>query len=231
MKAIFKLIVTVIYSLILFSSCTKTPDACFNYNSNATYYSGDTVQFQNCSSEGNSYYWEFGEGQTSTEINPSHVFRLFGDHSVKLTVTSNNGKKSNSTSKSVKINIPTQMIINKIVLTKFPETFIEPNISMVFSVDSIEIHANNQTYSNAKQGVEYTFDSGFPFTKIGENGWFGMAKLEFRNYNGTSNSPIIGSQEFSLGSLFYADLGDDRDFVAIRFASGIEFKVYVEMVN
>lgn len=46
----------------------------------------NTVTFQNGSSNGDSYLWDFGDGTTSTEQSPTHVFRL-GEAQVKLTTT------------------------------------------------------------------------------------------------------------------------------------------------
>jgi hypothetical protein len=37
------------------------------------------------------YYWQFGDGQTSTQKNPSHTYKSYGDHTVSLTVTSFSG--------------------------------------------------------------------------------------------------------------------------------------------
>jgi len=231
MKNLIKLSSYLILTTILFSSCTKTPDACIEILANPISYTGDTISFKSCSMDGNSYLWEFGDGISSTEINPKHVFIIPSDYSVKLTVTSSNGKKSSTDSKSIKINIPTKMVINKIVLTKFPEQFINPNIFMILSFDSNIVSANNQIYNNCQQGVEYTFDNGFPYEIHGESGGFGTIQIEFRDFRGPSDYPLIGSQGFYLKSLYYSNLGDSRNFVGITNSTGIEFEVYFEMEN
>lgn len=41
-----------------------------------------------------SYYWDFGDGEISTEQNPTHIFQNYGTYIVKLTVTDNNEGKS-----------------------------------------------------------------------------------------------------------------------------------------
>ena len=46
----------------------------------------NTVSFKNLSPEAN-YFWEFGDGKTSTETSPVHVYPAKGSYQVKLTLT------------------------------------------------------------------------------------------------------------------------------------------------
>ena len=49
----------------------------------------ETVSFSNSSTGGNAYFWDFGDGNTSTDINPTHTFGNNNEgHTVTLTVTS-----------------------------------------------------------------------------------------------------------------------------------------------
>jgi gliding motility-associated-like protein len=52
-----------------------------------------TVSFQNASSnlENPTYLWEFGDGETSTEVSPSHLYPNPGIYDVTLTVTNSTG--------------------------------------------------------------------------------------------------------------------------------------------
>lgn len=45
-----------------------------------------TIQFSNESVNGLTYEWDFGDGTTSTEINPTHEYTTFGDFDVTLKV-------------------------------------------------------------------------------------------------------------------------------------------------
>jgi len=45
---------------------------------------GDTVHFQNLSNGGVSYFWNFQDGNTSTQFQPSHVFDSIGTYHVML---------------------------------------------------------------------------------------------------------------------------------------------------
>lgn len=60
-----------------------------NYtNPEASYtvsYSGTTATFTNTSEHAFSYFWEFGDGETSTEENPVHTYPDAGDYEATLT--------------------------------------------------------------------------------------------------------------------------------------------------
>ena len=48
---------------------------------------GTPVQFANFSTGGSTYLWDFGDGNSSTAVSPSHVYGSAGTYTVKLTVT------------------------------------------------------------------------------------------------------------------------------------------------
>jgi PKD repeat protein len=67
---------------------------------NSSACSGDTVYFTNASSPmGDSWIWDFGDGNTSNLENPGHVFAFGGNYQVKLKVTS--GGCSNELTKTI----------------------------------------------------------------------------------------------------------------------------------
>jgi gliding motility-associated-like protein len=71
------------------------PTASFTY-SIVSPNTNDQYAFSNTSTSpsgvaGMSYYWDFGDGTTSTTENPSHVFTVAGTYTVRLTVTNANG--------------------------------------------------------------------------------------------------------------------------------------------
>ncbi len=69
---------------------------------------GETVQFHGSASGGTEPYtwsWNFGDGGTSTEKNPTHVYSNAGIYTVTLTVQDANGKVASSTTKAI-INTP-----------------------------------------------------------------------------------------------------------------------------
>ena len=50
------------------------------------YLVGSTIQFTNTSALSGACTWDFGDGETSTEPNPTHTYNLPGQYEVKLTV-------------------------------------------------------------------------------------------------------------------------------------------------
>lgn len=64
----------------------------------------EVIQFTSTSSDAETYMWDFGNQQVSTEANPTAIFYSPGTATVKLTVTNSDG--SNSTTQSVAISSP-----------------------------------------------------------------------------------------------------------------------------
>ncbi len=59
------------------------------------------VQFINASCNDKTYFWEFGDGQTSTSDNPSHTYNSPGSYTVTLTVTNDCG--SDAVTQSIQV--------------------------------------------------------------------------------------------------------------------------------
>lgn len=68
---------------------TVLPTADFSYVPNADDFR--TVEFQNLSFESTTYLWDFGGGNTSTEVDPDFTFAGEGTFSVTLTASDANG--------------------------------------------------------------------------------------------------------------------------------------------
>ncbi len=64
----------------------------FTYEITGYVEGGATIEFTNTSTSATSYLWDFGNGQTSTETNPTRVIGVSGDAEVKLKST--NGKST-----------------------------------------------------------------------------------------------------------------------------------------
>ncbi len=65
---------------------------------------GATVSFQNTSSNANAYFWDFGDGNTSTEGEPTHTYAQDGTYTVTLTALNSCG--SSTFSQTITITTP-----------------------------------------------------------------------------------------------------------------------------
>lgn len=52
---------------------------------------GDSIETMDLSVDAVGYEWDFGDGETSTDVNPTHTYLTNGDYTLTLTVTSVNG--------------------------------------------------------------------------------------------------------------------------------------------
>ena len=102
MKRKIKLFSILFCVFIVVSSCTKTPMACCMLPETGTI--GQPITFSStCSTNASKYKWDFGDGNTSTDANPIHIYLTAGTNTVKLMAMSSNESKMAETSKSIKI--------------------------------------------------------------------------------------------------------------------------------
>lgn len=71
------------------------PVACFTVASSSVLV-GEELAFFNCSQNAESHHWDFGDGNTSSEKEPVHIFFEPGDKVVELTVENEYGQDSMS---------------------------------------------------------------------------------------------------------------------------------------
>lgn len=100
------ILIMVLAIALTFENCSKKevlPTAGFTYSpSDVMQY--EEVQFTSTSTDADSYLWDFGGGQTTTEANPLVTFITAGTVTVKLTATNSDG--SNTTEKTITVNAP-----------------------------------------------------------------------------------------------------------------------------
>ena len=88
-----------IFAAILYG-CEKLPTVDFTFDPlEITVY--DTVTFTNASTDADSYTWDFGDGTTSTDASPTHIFMASGNFTVKLVASNEDGEKETSQSFTV----------------------------------------------------------------------------------------------------------------------------------
>ncbi len=87
------------FAMFTFNSCEKDEDpaedpiASFQVEIDEENYL--QVTFMNFSQNAETYLWDFGDGNTSTEENPVHVYDTHGDYEVVLTATNSDGVSAN----------------------------------------------------------------------------------------------------------------------------------------
>ena len=96
------------YIITVTSSCGSYSDTAVVVNkplptaSFTSYSVGLAAAFTNTSTNGTSYFWDFGDGTTSTDQNPTHIYSAGGIYSVSLTVTNDCGS---ATSGQTQVNV------------------------------------------------------------------------------------------------------------------------------
>lgn len=93
--------------LIIFTSCVKEPEACFDIpKSQVEVY--EHVQFNNCSESTEYYTWYFGNGGATTVEAPSYQYTQSGQYKVTLICSSKNQKKTSETSEYITVYGPSK---------------------------------------------------------------------------------------------------------------------------
>lgn len=91
----------------------NTPAASFTANRTGSCKAPLTVNFTDNTPNATSWLWDFGDGQTSTQQNPSHTYTAQGDYNVSLTAnTSSSGCTAMSTQENYIRIIPVSMVIS-----------------------------------------------------------------------------------------------------------------------
>ena len=151
------------------------------------------VQFTNQSSANAvDYLWDFGDGTTSIESNPNHVYAQDGDYTVQLTAINNCG---------------TYTFEQNVLIITPPTAGL--NADVTSGCEPLQIQYANQSSSNAT-GFNWTFEGGSPATSTDANpvitynsaGVFdvrlivsnpaGADTIIFQNYVSIQTEPIAG---------------------------------------
>ncbi|MGB0402986.1 MAG: PKD domain-containing protein [Salibacteraceae bacterium] len=82
-------IVFLLFVGAIFIGCTKPPEACFDFTSFDKYIFFDP----NCSEDADSYEWDFGDGETSTQTYPTHQYDFAGTYEVRLLARNKKGER------------------------------------------------------------------------------------------------------------------------------------------
>ena len=117
---------------------------------------GETVSFTDASQYAASWSWNFGDGQTSTEQNPSHVYTAAGTYTVSLTVTNTLGSDTETKNNYITVNINTNPPTADFTAS-------QTNIIIGTTVGFTDLSINNPT------GWSWEFEGGTPATSTEQN--------------------------------------------------------------
>ncbi|MEM9548083.1 MAG: PKD domain-containing protein [Bacteroidota bacterium] len=136
-----------ILTLTDFIEVNDIPLADFSYEIN-----GDEVTFTNFTEGADTYSWDFGDGNSSTEENPVHTYANDGDFEVVLTVTNECGEN----------NVSSTVSISLAPIASF-DAVQEPTDCATFVIDF------QNTSTNNPDSFEWVFEGGDPVTSTEEN--------------------------------------------------------------
>ncbi len=163
------------FLVVLFTGCQKEPSVSFTVDKTDAY-TGETITFTNTSLDAVTYHWEFGDGETSDVMSPTHVYQDEGVYIVKLTAYSKNGKKSAMATKEIKITQANAIIYqgNQYLIEGVGITNIEQHFFGIALLDKdalyqdqgnfVLIGAASSSSTSVTDGL-YTFqETGKPYT-------------------------------------------------------------------
>ena len=129
--------------LSVFSECTQaTPTAAFNANQTSGC-APLNVQFTSSSTGAVSYYWDMGNGNTSTLPNPANLYTTPGSYTISLVVTDASGQTDTA------------------VITNYINAIGQPNADFNCPVTSTCIDDNLISFNNTSiGGLHYLWDFG-----------------------------------------------------------------------
>jgi uncharacterized membrane protein len=187
-------------------------------------YAPSAVQFSDNSEYAVSYYWNFGDGDTSRDENPKHIYSKGGNYNVTLKISNATGE-STLTKTVVINNAPTKLKITSLVLTAYPLTTtsgggwdsgsgpdIYPDITYVGTGYSY-YQSRKEDVINSQlpltYNVNFTFTNltyknqidFFDYDPIGSNEWMGGYYFTASNQIPTDGSKYPTSANFTSGTI------------------------------
>lgn len=126
---------------------------------------GESISFTNTSTGSGTltYKWDFGDGGSSTDASPSHVYNSKGNYTAKVTVTSSDGCAATAQSETINVaNFTADFAVPAKICLNQPVTFInnstKPFNSCEWWIDGIQYtysYGNGDLYTYFYQGGEH----------------------------------------------------------------------------
>jgi len=173
--------------LSVLASCKKDPEPSVDFM-----FSGNespapcVVSFINYSTNASSYLWEFGDGSSSTEIDPTHTYATGGTFNVKLSATGKGGSKQ--ISKSITIANPVSLPVSNFTFSggnQFAPSNIVFNNTSTNATTYLWDFGDGQT--STLQNPNHVYNSG------------GTFNVSLTSYNLANASNVINKTVVILG--------------------------------
>lgn len=177
-------------------------------------YSGNTafapcfVTFNNTSSNAVSYQWAFGDGQTSTEKNPKHLYSNGGTYSVILTVKNSDGVPVSLTKQMTVKAAPTKIRIKQVTLQAYPLTnsggggwdsdFTGPDPYFIITNNSTAVVYYESAYF--PDITQTQLPKSWPAANIDFPDITSTYKFSLYDYDGIWNPDVLGSITYKFNS-------------------------------
>lgn len=195
-------------------------------------YAPSAVQFSDNSEHAVNYYWNFGDGGSSTEPNPKHIFSKGGNYNVTLKVMNVTGE-STLTKTVVINNAPTKLKITSLVLTGYPlvdsygggwDSGSGPDI-----YPEITNNVNTYTYVNNRKSdvvssqLPLTYTVNFTFTNLTFKN-----EITFYDYDPLDANDWMGGYYFTVSNSIPSDGSKYPTFLnftsgAVKFTANMEW--------
>ncbi len=177
------------------------PLAGFNSNTNGT-----ITDFVNTSTNGDTYSWDFGDGNSSTEENPQHDFQTDGTYVVTLTATNECGSETSS---------------ETITIVTPPTAGFSANVTS--GCADLTVQFSDQSSSNATAWL-WTFEGGNPATSTLQNpsvsyATAGLYNVTLEVTNAAGSNEVIQTDYIVVNNVPLADFSVASAGAVISFTN------------
>ena len=148
--------------------CLKdAPVANFSFNPASPVCLNQSMQFTNSSTGALSYYWDFGDGTTSTQVNPIHNYTTPGTYTITLTVSNGNPYNSDYVGpvQEARVECGCKDTITKTITVKG-----ESGITIVPGCKQMLCKGDKASYSTSNQCNNYNWSVTGGHIEGGNNG-------------------------------------------------------------
>ncbi len=200
-----KKIIYCIALVVCCTACKEDPDSSYYWTNNPSNPSTTpmanfsvkvqqplTVVLTNNSENAYYYHWDFGDGNTSTQQNPTHKYNGIGVYKITLTVTSQMGNRS-SVSKNVTVEAPTKCYFAGVTYKKLSVN----NKYIKFKLIDDDLFTTtwvNSTYkliSTANLPYQFTLSSPVLMNGLADDDWY-MINVYYSNSNSGNGTKLAG---------------------------------------